>query len=138
MTRFVAATTLSAEKPKCSNSSPAGADLPKVSIPMIFAISGLSVIARTGSSADPRAALLSHRALVSNLDQLMAIDPPPVTESDVLLAVLPLFHVYGLNTVLGQAIVSGASIVLAQRFDPAGTLAAIAKMGYDGVEFAGY
>lgn len=83
----------------------------------------------SGSSADPRAALLSHRALVSNLDQLMALDPAPVSEDDVLLAVLPLFHVYGLNTVLGQAMVSGASIVLAQRFDPEGTLMTIAQQG---------
>jgi long-chain acyl-CoA synthetase len=83
----------------------------------------------SGSSADPRAALLSHRALVSNLDQLMAIDPPAVTDTDVLLAVLPLFHVYGLNTVLGQAIVSGASIVLAERFDPVGTLETISRHG---------
>ena len=83
----------------------------------------------SGSSADPRAALLSHRALVSNLDQLMAIDPAPVTSDDVLLAVLPLFHVYGLNTVLGQAIVSGASMVLAPRFDPQSTLATIAEHG---------
>jgi long-chain acyl-CoA synthetase len=83
----------------------------------------------SGSSADPRAALLSHRALVSNLDQLMAIEPAPVTSDDVMLAVLPLFHVYGLNTVLGQAIVSGASMVLAPRFDAEGTLRTIVEHG---------
>jgi len=71
----------------------------------------------SGSSADPRAAMLSHRALVSNLDQLMSIDPRPVTETDVLLGVLPLFHVYGLNTVLGQALAAGAAVVISERFD---------------------
>lgn len=83
----------------------------------------------SGSSDSPRAAMLSHRALLSNLDQLASIDPPPVTESDVLLGVLPLFHVYGLNTVLGQALSVGASVVVSERFDPARTLADIAGHG---------
>jgi long-chain acyl-CoA synthetase len=83
----------------------------------------------SGSSADPRAAMLSHRALVSNLDQLMEIEPRPVTEEDVLLGILPFFHVYGLNTVLGQALVAGASVVIEQRFDPVGTLRSIVDHG---------
>jgi long-chain acyl-CoA synthetase len=76
----------------------------------------------SGASADPRAAVLSHRALVSNLDQVMAIEPTPITSADVLLGVLPLFHVYGLNALLGQALRTGASLVLCDRFDPVGTL----------------
>jgi long-chain acyl-CoA synthetase len=76
----------------------------------------------SGASSDPRAAVLSHRALVANLDQVMALDPPPVTEHDVLLGALPLFHVYGLNAVLGQAVRTGAGVVLTDRFDPRETL----------------
>jgi long-chain acyl-CoA synthetase len=83
----------------------------------------------SGSSSDPRAAMLSHRALVSNLDQLMALDPPPLSEQDVLLGVLPLFHVYGLNTVLGQALATGASVVVVDRFDAAATLETIVRHG---------
>jgi long-chain acyl-CoA synthetase len=81
----------------------------------------------SGSSDSPRAAMLSHRALLSNLDQLASIDPPPVTADDVLLGVLPLFHVYGLNTVLGQALSAGASVVVRSRFDPVGTLEDIVR-----------
>lgn len=83
----------------------------------------------SGSSADPRAALLSHRALVSNLDQLMSLDPAPLTSDDVLLGILPLFHVYGLNTVLGQALATGAAVVVDTRFDPVETLATISRHG---------
>jgi long-chain acyl-CoA synthetase len=83
----------------------------------------------SGASADPRAAMLSHRALVSNLDQVLALQPPPVTETDVLLGVLPMFHVYGLNTVLGQALASGAAVVIEPRFDPQQTLATVVRHG---------
>jgi long-chain acyl-CoA synthetase len=81
----------------------------------------------SGASADPRAAVLSHRALVSNLDQVMALEPTTVTECDVLLGVLPLFHVYGLNALLGQSLRSGASLVLCDRFDPVDALAVMRR-----------
>jgi long-chain acyl-CoA synthetase len=61
--------------------------------------------------------VISHRALVSNLDQVMALEPTPVGPDDVLLGVLPLFHVYGLTALLGQAVRTGARLVLADRFD---------------------
>ena len=36
---------------------------------------------------------------------------------DVLLAVVPLFHVFGLNAVLGSALMSGARLVIMDGFD---------------------
>jgi long-chain acyl-CoA synthetase len=45
-----------------------------------------------------------------------------VTEDDVVLAVLPLFHIYGLNVVLGASLHAGATVVLSERFDPEETL----------------
>jgi long-chain acyl-CoA synthetase len=41
---------------------------------------------------------------------------------DVVLGVLPLFHVYGLNAVLGGVLRHRAKLVLADHFDPQGTL----------------
>jgi long-chain acyl-CoA synthetase len=46
---------------------------------------------------------------------------------DVVLCVLPLFHVFGLNVLLGQALAAGASVVLVQRFDPSTALETIAQ-----------
>jgi len=76
----------------------------------------------SGTSGRPRAAMLTHRALLANIDQVAAVDPPMIHGDDVVLAVLPLFHVYGLNAVLGVALHHRAKLVLAPRFDPQGTL----------------
>ncbi len=76
-----------------------------------------------GTSGRPKGAMLTHGALRSNVDMLRSLtDPPAVTDADVVLVVLPMFHVYGLNTVLGLAIAGGATCVLSDRFDPGETL----------------
>ncbi|WP_372733756.1 class I adenylate-forming enzyme family protein [Nocardioides sp.] len=76
----------------------------------------------SGTSGRPRAAMLTHRALLANIDQVAAVEPPMIHGDDVVLAVLPLFHVYGLNAVLGVVLRHRAKLVLASRFDPQGTL----------------
>ena len=76
----------------------------------------------SGTTGLPRAAMLSHRALATNIQQVASIDPPMIHGDDVVLGVLPLFHVYGLNAVLGTVLHSRAKLVLADRFDPQGTL----------------
>jgi long-chain acyl-CoA synthetase len=75
----------------------------------------------SGTSGRPRAAMLSHRALLANLDQCRALEPTPMRADDVVLLVLPLFHIYGLNTGLGMVAATGATGVLAERFDPLAT-----------------
>jgi long-chain acyl-CoA synthetase len=79
----------------------------------------------SGTSGRPRGAMLSHRALLANLEQLVQIDPPVVAADDRVLLVLPLFHVYGLNSGLGMVAKAGSTGVLARRFDPVETLAAV-------------
>lgn len=76
----------------------------------------------SGTSGRPRAAMLTHRALDANIEQAAAVQPPMLTGDDVVLGVLPLFHVYGLNAVLGQVLRTGARLVLADGFDVEGTL----------------
>src|SRR5262249_37243549 len=72
-------------------------------------------------------AMLSHRALLANLDQCAALDPAPVTSADTVLLALPLFHVFGLNAVLGQALHAGATVVVATEPDPAAVLSLVAR-----------
>jgi len=87
------------------------------------------LIYTSGTSGRPRAAMLTHRALLANLEQCARIDPPVVGPDDVLLLVLPLFHIYGLNPGLGMLAWAGATGVLVERFDPAETLSLIARHG---------
>ncbi len=89
---------------------------------------GLAVLLYTsGTSGRPRGAMLSHRALIANIDQASQTRPAPIQGEDLVLGVLPLFHVYGLNAVLGQVLLHGATLVLGARFDPAATLALVAE-----------
>ena len=87
----------------------------------------------SGTSGRPKAAMLTHRALLANLEQSSLIDPPAVTADDVVLLVLPLFHVFGLNTALGSVAWHGATGVLAERFDPVETLDLVRREGVTNV-----
>ena len=80
-----------------------------------------------GTSGRPKGAMLTHAALRANVDMLLSLThPPAVVDSDIVLAVLPMFHVYGLNTVLGTAMAAGATCVITDRFDPVESLNLIA------------
>jgi long-chain acyl-CoA synthetase len=87
----------------------------------------------SGTSGRPRGAMLSHRALLANLEQTSHIDPPVVAADDVVLLVLPLFHVFGLNAALGAVARHGATGVLTERFDPVETLELVRRHGITNV-----
>jgi long-chain acyl-CoA synthetase len=80
----------------------------------------------SGTSGRSKGAMLSARALLANLDQLAAVDPPLITGEDVLFVPLPLTHVFGLNAGLGMALRVSATLVLADRFDAGDTLGVMA------------
>lgn len=75
-----------------------------------------------GTSGRPRAAMLTHRAFLANIEQVAAVEPPMMHGDDVVLGMLPLFHVYGLNAVLGGVLRHRARLVLQDGFDAHGTL----------------
>lgn len=76
----------------------------------------------SGTSGRPRAAMLSHRALLANIEQVAAVEPPMMHGDDVVLGVLPLFHVYGLNAVLGSVLRTRSRLVLVHDWDPVAVL----------------
>ena len=83
-----------------------------------------------GTSGRPKGAMLTHGALRANIELLLTLtDPPAVADDDVVLVVLPMFHVYGLNTALGLAVAAGATCVLSDRFDPVESLQLITRWG---------
>ncbi|MDP3967323.1 MAG: AMP-binding protein [Nocardioides sp.] len=83
----------------------------------------------SGTSSRPRAAMLPHRALAANVEQAAAVEPAMIRPDDVVLGVLPLFHVYGLNAVLGTVLHQAATLVLVPSFDPEGCLDVVAEHG---------
>jgi long-chain acyl-CoA synthetase len=91
------------------------------------------LIYTSGTSGKPKGAMLSHRAMLANLEQCSRIEPPVLSREDVVLLVLPLFHVYGLNPGLGQVAWEGCTAVLVERFDPTDTLGLIRRHGVTNV-----
>ncbi len=85
----------------------------------------LAVLGYTsGITGRPKGAMLSHRNLISNLDQMAQTPQLAESENDVILLVLPLFHIYALNVILGVTLRVGATAVLMERFDPVASLEA--------------
>ncbi len=82
------------------------------------AASDLAVLMFTsGTAGAPRAAMLTHGNLMANLDQSLSADGH-IDRDDVIFGVLPLFHIFGLNVVVGLGLRVGATLLLVQRFDP--------------------
>ncbi len=86
------------------------------------------LIFTSGTAGSPRAAMLSHGNLLANIEQSRSATEG-VTATDVLYGVLPMFHIFGLNVVLGQTLHRGASVVLVQRFDPSTLLDTVKERG---------
>ncbi len=81
----------------------------------------------SGTAGTPRGVMLSHRALLSNVEQCAALKPAPVTATDRVLLVVPLFHAYGLGPGLLQVAAAGASAVLMEAFSADRALDACAE-----------
>ena len=82
-----------------------------------------------GTGGDPKAAMLTHGNLLANLEQVQAFAGQAMRPEDVGLAVIPFFHIFGLNVVLGLPLLAGASLVLVERFDAAATMDLVARRG---------
>ena len=77
----------------------------------------------SGTTGLPKSVLLTHRNLVASLCQTRLIQR--FTEADTVLAVLPLFHIFGLQLTMNLALLEGARVVLQPRFDLESFLAAV-------------
>ncbi|MDT7728181.1 MAG: long-chain acyl-CoA synthetase [Actinomycetota bacterium] len=88
----------------------------------------IAVISYTsGTTGPPRGVMLSHRALLSNIDQLAAVRPAVLDRTDRVLLAIPLFHIYGLGPGLLQSVSVGATVVLSERFNAVRALADCVK-----------
>ncbi len=83
----------------------------------------LLLVYTSGTTGRPKGALLTQQALFYNA--LNSLHMHDMCARDLILTVLPMFHVGGLNIQTLPALYSGATVILHQKFDPADTLACI-------------
>lgn len=80
-----------------------------------------------GTTGLSKGAMLTHANLLANLTQLMAIIQQPPEKEHVFLALLPLFHVFGLTITLLLPARMAARVVPMPRYVPADMLEAFKK-----------
>jgi long-chain acyl-CoA synthetase len=91
---------------------------------------GLALIQYTsGTTADPKGAMLGHDNLLANMAQMEQVPSMRIVEDDVVLLVLPVFHIYALNVILGMTIREGGTAILVERFEPEETLDIVEQQG---------
>ncbi len=78
----------------------------------------------SGTTARPKGVMLTHHNLVANICQCLGVDP--VDEDDVVIAVLPFFHIYGMVVVMSAMLRRGVTLVTLPRFELPDFLAAMA------------
>lgn len=84
------------------------------------------LIFTSGTAGRSKAAMLSHGNLAANIEQGHSV-ADRTRAGDVVYAVLPLFHIFGLNVALGVSLSVGATVLLVQRFDPATAVQSIVQ-----------
>lgn len=88
----------------------------------------LAVIQYTGGTTGvPKGAMLTHQNITANARQINAIDPQRGAR-DMIVGVLPLFHVFANVCVLNRTIANGGCIAMLPRFDAGQTLKTIARV----------
>ncbi|MEQ8841516.1 MAG: AMP-binding protein [Acidimicrobiales bacterium] len=72
----------------------------------------------SGTAGTPKAAMLSHRNLTSNQQSVMNTAGAGLGPGDVVLATIPISHMYGFNMALLTTLRAGGTVVLAEQFSP--------------------
>jgi acyl-CoA synthetase (AMP-forming)/AMP-acid ligase II len=81
----------------------------------------------SGTTGLMKGVMLTHRNLVANIEQ--AWSSMPIGDDDVLVGLLPYFHIYGQTVVLNLGLAKGATIVNMARYDLDQLLAVVEEHG---------
>ena len=113
-----------------------GAAGPAESIPTVTDENMPAIILFTaGTTGYPKGAVLSHRALIANLQTLLAVSrklPDQITddiEASVTLVGLPLFHIGAIQLLLVPLMTGGRVVFLEGRFEPEAFLRLVESEG---------
>ena len=80
-----------------------------------------------GTTGTPKGAMLTHQNITANTRQVEAIDPQHQAR-DVILGVLPFFHVFANICVLNRTVAHGGCIAMLPRFDAGQALKTLARV----------
>jgi acyl-CoA synthetase (AMP-forming)/AMP-acid ligase II len=69
----------------------------------------------SGTSGFPKSVVLTHRNLVASLCQMLPVHG--VRADDVVVAVLPLYHLFAFQVTLNLSLAQGATVVLLRRYE---------------------
>ncbi|XP_050224333.1 4-coumarate--CoA ligase 2 [Mercurialis annua] len=83
----------------------------------------------SGTTGLPKGVILTHKSLITSVAQQVDGENPNlyIKEEDVVLCVLPLFHIYSLNSVLLCSLRGGAAVLLMHKFEIGALLELIQK-----------
>nr|UOI87833.1 4-coumarate-CoA ligase isoform 2 [Althaea officinalis] len=83
----------------------------------------------SGTTGLPKGVVLTHKSLITSVAQQVDGENPNLhlKHDDVVLCVLPLFHIYSLNSVLLCSLRAGAAVLLMQKFEIGGLLELIQR-----------
>ncbi|MEM0139983.1 MAG: long-chain fatty acid--CoA ligase [Ferroplasma sp.] len=94
-----------AKKPGKISSVPPEANIDPVNDVAIFQYTG-------GTTGKPKAAMLTHKNLISNAYQIIESLPAEYREKTSYLSAIPFFHVYGMMTAMLTPVIQGSKIIL--------------------------
>ena len=81
-----------------------------------------------GTTGKPKGVMLTHYNLVSNVQMCTAWLYKLKDTREIVLGVLPFFHVYGMTTVMNLSIMYGSKMILLPKFEPEEVLKTIQKL----------
>lgn len=95
---------------------------------LIDPLTDLALLQYTGgTTGTPKGAMLTHQNLTANARQIEAIDPHAHMR-DVIIGVLPFFHVFANASVLNRTVCDGGMIAMLPRFQVDQTLATLERV----------